>query len=885
MNRGPMLHMLRTSLADAPWMVRGVGDLPGAPAVVVERARAGVPATLPGCVHTDLIDAGLIADPAREGRGAPTHSADGPTAERAALWVSEADWRYEALIEVGPDVFERDVVELVFEGLDTIATIDLNGQVVGSAASEFITHRFQVKHALSHGRNHLAVTFRSPLRHVREEAARLGERPVNGGSLGWAPFVFARKSASNFEWDWGPKVATCGIGGVRLEAWSGVRIESIALTPERDRIRGLARLEWAPGGGSGQPQPLSLRIELGGTPGDDGPAWAPSADIPIAAGAREVAFEFSAPAGAARWRPGARAHDLKANGLRRLRAELTPAAGGVLGEWSGRTALCDVSVDLSTMAFTEGGRPVFCQGANWIPEGLWPRDRVETVVRVRLEALAGAGVNMLRVWGGGRYEPDWFYDLCDELGMMVWQDFMFACGMYPEEPPFPALIEQEAREQTRRLSRHPSVVLWCGGNECIWAHDDWAGFCDTLGVRTWGIGYYLSVLPRVVREEAPGRAYLPNSPWSGMAPSGDAWLKTNEPGQGDRHTWDVWGEGYRTVIPRFCSEFGQQAPSCWATLEDAGLTTVDPAALREPGRSVTLIPRTLLARQRGPGGMERWFDQPLAEWFAPPRDLHEWHYLAQLLQARCLSIGIEWLRANQPTCMGSLIWQANDAWPGLSWSVIDSAGRCKLAYAAMRQAHRPRLLMIQPMAGELQVIASNGADSVWESAFRLRRMSFAGDTLADTGYERFVVKHLQTRSIGRVEALIGPPGDPASEFVLLESVEQRRTWFYRPDRELAYPAASFDLEVETELAKGQFIVVRIRAGSLLRDLSLFYDKLAPGFQQFGPWMDTLLPGESVTVAVRVKPSSDDPRPPLNITPELIRERRALWCANDFGRRD
>jgi beta-mannosidase len=284
--------------------------------------------------------------------------------------------------------------------------------------------------------------------------------------------------------------------------------------------------------------------------------------------------------------------------------------------------------------------------------------------RERLQQAAAANMNMLRVWGGGFYESDDFYDICDELGILVWQDFMFACAMYPEEPPYPALIEAEARHQITRLSPHPSVALWCGGNECVWAHDSWGNapgekpWKERLGGKTWGSGYYFDLLPRLMKELDPTRPYWPNSPWSGAES-----VAANDSGHGDRHTWDVRGEAYRTIVPRFCSEFGHQAPANYSTLA------------KVTGRTGLAIgSRALEHLQRGTGGTARHIDEAIAELFRPPRDFDEWHFLAQLTQARALKAGIEWMRINQPRCMGALVWQLNDAWPGMNWSLLTPMG-------------------------------------------------------------------------------------------------------------------------------------------------------------------------------------------------------------------
>lgn len=596
--------MRRLPLHTGAWTVRAVGDLSRVPLALQDRVVSGVPAQLLAevgtCVHTDLMDAGVIPDPAIGDH------------EAAVEWVSWTDWCYECVFESDEKILEHHEIELVFDSLDTIARIDLNGVVVGRAHSEFIPWRFPVYGILKPGRNTLHVTFTSPLRHAYL-LAKMHGRPHNGDQESadrggpWHPYNMLRKCASNFGWDWGPRVATCGLRGPSLRAGSSSDADS----------------------------------------------------------------EF---------RP----------------AEIRP---------------------------TNDFRSVFCKGVNWIPEGLWPRDRTRDKIRVRLEQAKAMGCNMIRVWGGGRYESDAFYEICDELGLMVWQDFMFACALYPEEEPFHALVEAEARFQVARLSKHPCVVVWCGGNENHWAYESW-GFKERLKPgQSWGKAYWQELFPRIVRELSPHTLYVPDSPWSPPP------QHPNDADSGDRHTWDLFGPDFLRHVPRFCSEFGVQSPSTLDTLCEAGL--------------VSSSAESLIRRQRGPGGMTRWYDEMFAKaGLNPPpiaTDFPNWHAAALHLQADWLYLAIVWLRANAPHCGGALVWQLNDAWPGFSWSLIDSAGREKPAYYAVKRAFADRLCETISIEGVLFDVAINDTDEPWSPP-----ASHVGWTLAP-------------RTTGRRPALGAPP--------------------------------------------------------------------------------------------------------------------------------
>ncbi|MGQ0626557.1 MAG: glycosyl hydrolase 2 galactose-binding domain-containing protein, partial [Phycisphaerales bacterium] len=585
-------------LSSFRWRLRAVaGPLPPG---LADRA---LPATIPGCVHTDLFAAGLIPDPAT--------IAD----DRALEWISLADWQYDCDFDAGPSV--ALAATLHCESLDTLAHIELNTVPVAHSHSEFIPCTIPVGHALRPGLNHLRITFRAPLAHIRRVAATAPPLPVNGD---WDPYIYLRKCAANFGWDWGPRFATCGITG------------PITLHPRTH----------AP---APPPQP---------------PAAPP---LPVAS------------------------------------ARFDPRDG--------------------SFGFSDSRGPLFCRGVNWIPEGLFPRDRTRERVLHRLQQIRAANANMIRLWGGGRYEPDWFYHACTDLGLMVWQDFAFTCAGYPEDPAYAALVEQEARAQVTRLSRHPCVVLYCGGNECTWAHDSW-GFKERLAPgQPYGHHYYHTLLPRIVRDLDPARFYWPNSPYPGTPGPLVPPALANDATRGDRHTWDLPIDGWRTITPRFCSEFGHQSPPTLATiLETFG----------EPG--ARLDAPWLSARQRGPGGNQRWYTEPFtrlnladgpmiaerahAAHTADPRARFiEWLTRAHAVQAFALYDAITHLRSSQPTCRGALLWQANDAWPGHSWSIIDSAGREKTAYAAVRHAIAPRLLTLQPTPSGLEAIAINDTDTPW----------------------------------------------------------------------------------------------------------------------------------------------------------------------------
>jgi beta-mannosidase len=861
--------MYRIPLDSAAWTVRAVGDLSAVPAAL--RGREVV-ARVPGCVHTDLIRAGLIPDPL-VGMN-----------EREVQWIGETDWEYRAAFEVDAALLKQERVDLVCEGLDTIAEVRVNGVLVGRAANMFHPHRFDVRGAVRAGANELSITFRSPLKHIRAEEERLGKRPVNGD---WEPYIDIRKAACSFGWDWAPKLAGCGVWkSIGLEAWTRVRLASVIpvtqrLDDHRWRVRVDVELQYAaPAGSQGleasawiaaparfrlsdvrrepRPQPLSGTGRDGG--GEtvvieldvlDPTLWQVRPVGPQGCYQLSVVVHDSRDQGSPR-RAIATAH--RPLGFREVRLKTPKDADG------------------TAFTFEVNGREVFCKGANWVPEGPWPGQVSRETYRERLGQAAGANMNMLRVWGGGFYEDDEFYEICDELGIMVWQDFMFACAMYPEEQPLKSQIRTEARHQIARLSSHPSVVLWCGGNECIWAHDAWGNapgetaWEQRLQGRSWGGNYYHEILPALLSDVDPlsadrqdgDRAYWPNSPYPG-SPS----LPPNSADHGDRHTWDKRGDGYREVVPRFCSEFGQQSPSNYATL----LGAVGEAGLKVGSEA-------LEHRQRATGGTARHIDEAIAEVFRQPRDFDEWHYLAQLTQARAMKTGIEWMRVNRPRCMGALVWQFNECWAGMSWSLVDAGGREKLAYHAVREAFRERLITIQPFEGRPWLWVANDDQRPSRYVVDARRMSFDGIVLAALQLETGAAPWSVSR-VCDLQGELGEPRDPAREFIVADTPGHRASWFFMPDRDLQYPRAQIVTDTMGSSSKRGF---RLTARSFVRDLVVAHDRLGD-FEHvsgdLGPKL--LLPGERLHVGIISRSQS-------NAADDLLSHPGPpeVWCANQFG---
>ncbi|MEE4543777.1 glycoside hydrolase family 2 protein [Streptomyces sp. V4-01] len=766
-----------------------------------------VPAAVPGCVHTDLMAAGLLADPFLDRN------------ETEAAWVGRADWTYETALPPGGTAHER--TDLVFDGLDTVAEVRLGGTVLGATRNMHRGHRFDVTDALAAAgpaRTPLTVAFTSAYTEAERVRALVGDRPNSYPE----PFQYVRKMACSFGWDWGPTLVTAGIWKqARLERWSTARLARVTPLATVDGAAGrvearLAIERTAAGAG----HPLTVRLRVGES--------AVEAEVPAGADTLSVTAEV---ADAALWWP-------RGYGEQPLHdCEITLLDGAAELDRSRhrigfRSVTVDTSGDAHGSAFTlvVNGVPIFARGVNWIPDDVFPSRVTPARYRRRLEQAAAAGVDLIRVWGGGIYESDDFYDACDELGLLVWQDFPFACAAYPEEQPLRSEVEAEARENVARLAPHPSLALWNGNNENLWGFRDWDWEQDLAG-DSWGEGYYLGLLPRVVAETDPTRPYWAGSPWSG------SWdHHPNDPGHGTAHSWEVWNRrdygDYLAEVPRFVAEFGWQAPPAYATVRRA--VSDRPLAPDSPG---------MLHHQKAADGNGK-LDRGLAHHFPVPADFDTWHYLTQVNQARAISTGVEHWRSHWPRCAGTVLWQLNDCWPVTSWAAVDGDEREKPLYHELKRLYADRLLTVQERPGGLTAVLVNQSAEEWTGTVVLRRVAVDGTVLAEARQE--FTAGARTVAQAPVPPDLRPPAGADKELLVAVADGLRAHWFAVPDKDFAYPAPRWDIEVA---AAGGTAEVTVTARTLLRDLLLQADRLGP-HAAADRGLATLLPGESTTITVR-----------------------------------
>lgn len=612
------------------------------------------PMAIPGDVHSALLAAGLIPDP-YAGRN-----------ERDVQWVAAKDWMIERSFDLTPDMLEGDWY-LDLSGIDTVASVYLNGVLVQDADNCFRRYRPDVTAALKAGENRLRIVIRSS---IAAGAARQAEQPFfvpwHAGNSPIANGNMLRKPQCHFGWDWNIAIAPLGLyGTVALSRLEIARIEHVT-TRQFHHADGAVDLYVTVTLFAAEPGILPVHFSLG--------PERLRLDVGIEAGETQLTQMFRIDAPNLWWPAG---HGAQA--LYEVRVE-TPTESVLRRVGLRRVELVtDRDAAGSRFAFRINGREIFCRGANWIPADALPARITPERVRDLLRSAVDANMNMIRVWGGGFYEPDWFYDLCDALGLMVWQDFMFACNLYPSTVDFLDNVAAEVDYQVRRLCSHPSIVLWCGDNELVGALT-W--FDESRKDRDRYLVSYDRLnrtIETAMRKAAPGAVWWPSSPASGYLDFGDAW---HADGSGDMHYWSVWHENkpfddYRNVRPRFCSEFGFQSYTSMPVTESFAA----PA-------DMNIASPVMESHQKNAGGNER-IAATMFRYFRFPKDFASFVYLSQIQQGLAIRTAVEYWRSLKPHCMGTLYWQLNDTWPVASWSSLDYGGSWKAMHYMVRRFFQP----------------------------------------------------------------------------------------------------------------------------------------------------------------------------------------------------
>lgn len=650
-------------------------------------------ATVPGNNFSDLLNHGFITDPFYG------------TNEDSVQWVAEREWVYRTTFSSTRAKNQT----LIFNGLDTYAEVFLNDSLILKSDNMFRTYEVEVSKFLK-AENSLQIHFLPPHLEEEKKIADLGYE-LPGGSR-----VFTRKAGFHYGWDWGPKITPAGIWRpVELQSWDACKLTDVHISQDniKDSIANLM---------------VGIEIESSCEKTISITTWDKTwQDFQLKKGINRLNMFVNIP-NPKRWWPRGHGeqhmYDISVaiadeNGLIDTRTEK-------VGIRTVFVAHKESTAKNDGFYFEINGKPIFMKGANYIPQDNLQNRVTDQDYRDLLQDAVDANMNMLRVWGGGIYEEDIFYDLCDSLGILIWQDFMFACAMYPSDSLFLENVEEEARQNVRRLQNHPSIALWCGNNENSegWHRWGWQdAYSETQKEEIWG-GYqkvFQDILPRTVGDSY-WRFYWETSPKFGR---GDA----RHQFEGDAHYWGVWHDAepftnFEKKVPRFMSEFGFQSfpeMSTIAQFADSSQWKLDSEVMK--------------SHQKHPRGNSLILDYMQRE-YPVPTDFDKFVYASQILQAEGMRIGLEVHRRSQPYCMGTLYWQLNDCWPVASWSSRDYFGNWKALHYTAQEVFAPvSLSLSMDEEGFIDLWSMSELDSAFTDTFVVRLYDMQGRELWPTHEE------------------------------------------------------------------------------------------------------------------------------------------------------
>ena len=758
------------------WVPAG-NDVTGA---VTDELLGGVPASVPGSVLGVLIERGLVADVTIDGT------------EQEVEWVSERPWIYRSEVRRRADGAHT---RLVFEGVDTLATIRVDGEAVQTTDDMFHSWVVDLGADDTSGTWTVEVEFHPALPVARAAEA---SQPFPRAEMYELPYNQVRKMACSFGWDWGPVTNTAGL-------WRDVVLER---TPQGRIDRALIEGTWEGeavlrGTVTCEGELSKIAVEVRDARGD----LVQSGAFPLVAGACEIALRV----------PRASQWNVAGRGEQPLYSVTLSAASGdglVVDNVTRRLGFRHLELVQTpdstgeSFAFHVNGARVWARGFNWIPADVLPERVTSEKVRALILDVVATGANMLRVWGGGVVESDDFFDACDELGILVWQDFSFACAAYPEDDEQAARVTREVEDAVERVGYRPSLALWCGCNENLWGHEDW-GWKDALGEDgPWGARLYFDVIPSALSRLDPRRPYVPGSPFST-----DPSAHPNDPTMGTTHHWDTWNDidyaEFDSKYSRFASEFGWQAPASWPTLATA--LGGAPEGANDP-RIVRL--------QKAYQGMESLSRGIKSHLGHLPDDGPHWYAAAQLVQARALRASIGRFRSLHDTCSGALWWQFDDCWPALSWSVVDVAGRRKLAWYAAAEVMAPRAILATAEGSSSGLTLVNDSPTQWKAVVIVRVIDRAGSVLSEETSE------VTLPSDSHV--VVEPHVLPAAAAAVVVDVEGTRSarWLV-DDASLGIEPVRARVRIASHDARAGSTTVEVEAIDMLRDLSLQAERLAP----------------------------------------------------------
>lgn len=831
-------------------------------------------AQVPGVVQTDLLAARLIPDPFYGDN------------ESRLQWIGLADWEYQTTFQIDAATLQHEHLDLVFDGLDTFADVFLNDQRLLTADNMFRRWRVSVREVLKPGENTLRIAFHSPVTSMIPKVKTLpyilpSVSTVNEGNeenVATAPYT--RKAAYQYGWDWGPRFITIGIWKpVWLEIWDGLRIENFHIQQAKITAS-VAELSADLEIESSRATTATITIGVDGATGAR-PKAAATQMVDLDAGTNRISIPFRITAPKLWYPAGYGAQD------RYTFAATVKVNKSAVAEAAIKTGLRSVELRRAndpwgkSFTFVVNGAPVFAKGANMIPFDSFPSSVTRDRYREVLQAARAANMNMVREWGGGIYESDDFYDICDELGLMVWQEFMFGGDMVPGGLAFQENVRQEATQQVKRLRDHPSIVLWCGNNEIeagwqVWA--DRLAFKESImppaRERVWQdyVVLFHDLIKSVAEQYSSPTPYWPSSP------SADFEAPPNSQDNGDMHYWGVWHalepiDNYNLQDPRFMSEFGFQSFPEMRTIQS--FAAPDQLAIDST---------VMMSHQKNHGGNERILTYILRE-YPEPKDFASFVYASQVQQAEAIKVGAEHLRRNRPRTMGALFWQLNDCWPVASWSSIDYFGRWKALQYYARRFYSD--LLVSPYAhdGIVDVYIVSDKMQPVNAQLRTRLLTFDGKMLLDKTREVEISGQSSSSYLSlSTKELPGSP-NPESAFLVFDllvggrAVSRNEVFFDRM-RNLQLPLKPAIQSTISGTAPNY--IITLRSPVLARDVSVSFGDLDA---QFSDNYFDLIPGEETVIQIKSQATLEQLQHALrtmSLTDAFFAERPSYREHTPFG---
>jgi beta-mannosidase len=762
-------------------------------------------ATVPGNIYTDLIAHQIIENPFIKNN------------EEKVQWISNKNWEYKTTFLLSDAILKKENIALNFEGLDTYAKIYINGNYQLDTDNAFQKYSIPLKGIPLNKSNELRIVFQHS-KSFENSAKQNSKYKLPEGNR-----VYTRKAQFQYGWDWGPKLNTSGIWkNISINAWDGMRFENIFIKQEEISTT-KAR--------------LSVEIIIESTSNKNASLFTKinreviATNIALKKGKHtyKVPVEITNPK--LWW-----THNLGKPYLYTFNFQLI-ADGKIKDEKSVKKGIRTIKLITkkdsigASFYFELNGKPVYVKGANYVPQNSFQNKVTSVHYEKLLSDVVNSNMNMLRIWGGGIYENDIFYDLCDAKGILVWQDFMFACAMYPGDIEFLANIKQEAKQQVKRLRNHASIALWCGNNESSegwkrWGWQNNRSEKEKKEIWTDYLTVFDSILPNVVAQFST-TDYWETSPKYGR---GNPKYKT----EGDAHDWWVWHDGYpfehfEDNVPRFMSEFGFQSFPSYETLKYINQND-----------AINLKTAAIKSHQKHVKGFQLIAEYMARDYITPAND-EDYVYVSQLLQAKGIVMGIEAHRRAKPYNMGTLYWQLNDCWPAISWSSIDYLGNWKALQYKAKNAFENILISSFIENNRIKTFVINDTFDIVYGNLKLKIIDFYGKEIWSDAKEIEVLgnssKQFYNTSLDKI--------DKNSSLLVAEFNGEKSYLYFSKPKDLKLPKGVIQKNI-SKTENG--FSITLKSTVLQKDLFLFTNVKG----HFSDNFFDLMPNETIRIDFNTK---------------------------------